>query len=259
MMFYPLAVLLFFLAACSAPQYRTRVIDEPATGVLKPWEKPYEVNGKRYQPLRGDNHSGYVEEGIASWYGRDFHGKKTSNGEIYDMHGSTAAHKTLPLGIYVKVKNMANNREAIARINDRGPFVKGRIIDLSYTLAKELDVVSAGTAPVRIEALGFRDADASGTFHWRQPKSYTPDLFAIQIGSFGVRENAERLASQMRSRHGFAGIQEEVLGGKTFLSCARRQLPEPISGRQRPGRLRTGGLRQQFRGSDGVIVAAGIE
>ncbi|MFA5515673.1 MAG: septal ring lytic transglycosylase RlpA family protein [Desulfuromonadales bacterium] len=215
MKFYLIVFLLFFVSACGGPTYRTRVIDSPRTGALKPWEKPYEVNGQRYQPLRGDNHVGYVEEGIASWYGRDFHGKKTSNGETYDMHGRTAAHKTLPLGIYVKVRNLANGKEAVARVNDRGPFVRGRIIDLSYTLAKDLGVVDAGTAPVRIEALGFREGDA-GNFQSRQPRSDAPDSFAVQIGSFSVRENADRLAAQMRSRHGAAGVKEERVGGKLF-------------------------------------------
>ncbi len=182
---------------------------------MKPWERPYEVNGERYQPLPKNAQSGYVEEGIASWYGPDFHGKQTSNGEIYDMHGRTAAHKTLPLGVYIKVRNLANGREVEARINDRGPFVKGRIVDLSQTLAKELDFIGTGTAPVRIEALGYRDSGASGV-NWRQPKSYTPDDFAIQIGSFGVRDNAERLAAQMRSRYGTAGVKEGWVEGKLY-------------------------------------------
>jgi len=81
---------------------------------------------------------GFTQEGVASWYGKDFHGKKTSNGEIYDMHAVTAAHKTLPLGVFVKVRNKDNGQEIIVRVNDRGPFVKDRIIDLSYSAAKSL-------------------------------------------------------------------------------------------------------------------------
>jgi rare lipoprotein A len=159
---------------------------------------------------------GYSEEGIASWYGGHFHGRQTSNGEVYDMHARTAAHKTLPLGVYVKVRNLDNGKETIARINDRGPFVKGRIIDLSYALAKELEVVGRGTAPVRIEALGFQETDVSGQVTWRQPKSYAVDHYAVQIGSFGVRGNADRLAAQMRARHGVAGVQEGWVGEKLF-------------------------------------------
>lgn len=216
MKYYLFVFLCLLLSACSSKKYYSRVLDEPRTRDMKPWERPYEVNGERYQPLPKSAQSGYVEEGIASWYGPDFHGKKTSNGEVYDMHGRTAAHKTLPLGVYVKVKNLANGREVEARVNDRGPFVKGRIIDLSQTLAKELDLIGAGTAPVRIEALGYRDAGAGGVVNWRQPKSYTPDDFAIQIGSFSVRDNAERLADQMRSRFGAAGVQEGWVGEKLY-------------------------------------------
>ena len=92
------------------------------------YPKPYKVFGKWYQPL--PDSKGFRQRGIASWYGKDFHGKKTSNGETYDMYAMTAAHKTLPLGTYVRVHNLENNRTLEVRINDRGPFVRGRIIDL---------------------------------------------------------------------------------------------------------------------------------
>ena len=90
--------------------------------------KPYSVNGVTYYPLPSED--GFVEEGMASWYGKPFHGRKTSSGEIYNMHEITAAHKTLPFGTYVKVENLLNHREIVVRINDRGPFAKERIIDL---------------------------------------------------------------------------------------------------------------------------------
>jgi rare lipoprotein A len=93
------------------------------------------------------------QEGIASWYGKDFHGKKTSSGDIYDMHKLTAAHKELPLGTRVRVTNLENRRQVDVLINDRGPFVRGRIIDLSYAAAKALDMVDQGTALVRITLL----------------------------------------------------------------------------------------------------------
>lgn len=204
------------LASACAPAYRSRVIETPDTRGLKPWEKPYEINGERYKPMRRGEDAGFVEQGVASWYGHHFHGKKTSNGEIYDMHARTAAHKTLPLGVTVKVKNLANGRETLARINDRGPFVKGRIIDLSYTLAKELGVDGPGTAPVRIEALGYRETGAGGEIVYRQPKSYTIGNYAVQIGAFTVRDNADRLADQMRGLHGAASVQEGWVNGKLF-------------------------------------------
>jgi rare lipoprotein A len=109
--------------------------------------KPYELLGRRYAPLTGD--VVFEEAGLASWYGTRFHGRPTSNGEIYDMFAMTAAHKTLPIPSYVRVSNPANGREVVLRINDRGPFVDGRVIDLSYTAALKLGVLR-GVAPVRV-------------------------------------------------------------------------------------------------------------
>jgi len=202
------------LAACSQPAYRTRVIDSPETRELKGHQKPYMVNGKLYAPLR--DHSGFVEEGIASWYGRDFHGKLTSNGEIYDMYALTAAHKTLPMGVHVRVTNTSNGRQMVVRVNDRGPFVAGRIIDLSYTAAKQLGVVGPGTAPVRIEALGYQAGDASGRISYRQPESYQVGSFTIQVGAFSVADNARRLAAKLRRSHGVSSIQEGWVNGQKF-------------------------------------------
>jgi rare lipoprotein A len=211
-------LILFMLAACVQPAYRSRVIETPETRELKGWEKPYEVNGERYQPMRGDGrtHVDFVEAGMASWYGPDFHGKKTSNGETYDMYAMTAAHKTLPLGVCVRVTNRANGRQAVVRVNDRGPFVKGRIIDLSYSAAKELGVVGPGTAPVRIEALGFRETGADGTVGYRQPGSYSAGSYSVQVGAFTVRENALRLAGRLQERHGYAGVRQEWVNGSLF-------------------------------------------
>ncbi len=111
----------------------------------------YEVFGRRYHVL--PTSSGYRERGIASWYGPKFHGKRTSGGETYDMHGMTAAHKTLPIPSWVEVTNLENDRRIVVRINDRGPFVHDRIIDLSYRAAQELDIVGNGTARVHVRAL----------------------------------------------------------------------------------------------------------
>ena len=113
--------------------------------------KPYDIMGKTYYPLSSSE--GYRRKGIASWYGDDFHGKKTANGEKYNMHDMTAAHPTLPLPTYVRVTHLENGKSIIVRVNDRGPFLRGRIIDLSYKAAKKLDMAEQGTAPVLLEAL----------------------------------------------------------------------------------------------------------
>jgi peptidoglycan lytic transglycosylase len=128
---------------------------------------------------------GYVETGIASWYGEEFHGRKTSSLEVYDMNDLTAAHNRLPLGTFVAVTNLNNGRSVIVRINDRGPFVKNRVIDLSFAAARAIDMVGTGTAPVRIEAL----------------PGISPPLkalsFSVQAGSFVGQENAEALRGQL--------------------------------------------------------------
>ena len=178
---------------------------------LKASQRPYTVLGKRYEPL--SSHEGFVQTGIASWYGPDFHGKTTSNGERYDMHALTAAHKTLPLGVYVRVLNRENDRELVVRVNDRGPFVKGRIIDLSYAAAKELGVDKAGTAPVRIEALGYRGA---ATDTYQAVEDYDAGNFTVQIGSFKERSNADRLSADMKKRFGHSEVQMAEVNGETF-------------------------------------------
>jgi rare lipoprotein A len=119
--------------------------------------KPYDVQGQRYVPLTGD--VAFAESGGASWYGRKFHGQPTSSGEVYDMFAMTAAHKTLPIPSYARVRNPANGRVVVVRINDRGPFVAGRVIDLSYTAALKLGVLT-GVAPVQVQRLTFEEIRA---------------------------------------------------------------------------------------------------
>lgn len=114
--------------------------------------KPYEVLGQRFEPIPHD--SAFRERGLASWYGRKFHGRRTASGEVYNMYAMTAAHPRLPIPSYVRVRNPANGREVIVRVNDRGPFHRGRIIDLSYTAALKLDLLR-GVAPVEIERITF--------------------------------------------------------------------------------------------------------
>lgn len=116
--------------------------------------KPYEVLGRRYVPETRD--VPLRETGLASWYGRKFHGRRTATGEIYDMHAMTAAHKTMPLPSYARVRNLKDGREIIVRVNDRGPFVEGRVIDLSYAAAVRLGVAN-GVSPVEVERLTFED------------------------------------------------------------------------------------------------------
>ena len=129
--------------------------------------KPYEVLGQAYTPLLGD--PPLVQRGLASWYGRKFHGRSTANGETYNMYAMTAAHKTMPLPSYARVRNPANGREVVVRINDRGPFHPARVIDLSYTAALKLGVL-AGVAPVEIERITYQ---AIRTGAWRMPGSTT--------------------------------------------------------------------------------------
>jgi rare lipoprotein A len=119
--------------------------------------RPYEVAGRRHVPLTAD--VAFAETGAASWYGRKFHGRPTSSGEPYDMYAMTAAHKTLPIPSYARVRNPANGREVVVRINDRGPFVDGRVIDLSYTAALKLGLL-AGVASVEVRRLTFADIRA---------------------------------------------------------------------------------------------------
>jgi len=159
---------------------------------------------------------GFSQRGIASWYGEDFHGRQTSNGETYDMYGISAAHKTLPLGTYVRVVNLDNNRSLDVRINDRGPFVRGRIIDLSYGAAKELGVVGPGTAPVDIVALGAPAPGASPSKPGYLPVDYYSGNFTFQVGAFVDRANAQRLADRLADRHENAHIVAFNDGQRTF-------------------------------------------
>ncbi|MBI5417969.1 septal ring lytic transglycosylase RlpA family protein [Candidatus Poribacteria bacterium] len=179
-----LQFLLFFVIIISGCTSRSSV---------RAYNKPYAVDGRQYYPVIESK--GFIEEGLASWYGKDFHGKKTSSGEIYDMNLKTAAHKTLPLGTYVKVKNIENGRITVVRINDRGPFVKGRIIDLSYAIACELGIDISGTAKVRIEALDRDDVQSISI------KNFSIGNFTIQVGAFKNKENADRLVERLKNMY----------------------------------------------------------
>ena len=134
--------------------------------------KPYEVFGRTYTPLASD--AALSERGLASWYGRKFHGRPTSSGEPYDMYAMTAAHKTMPIPSYARVRNPANGREVIVRINDRGPFHAGRVIDLSYTAAWKLGLLR-GVAPVELMRITFDDIRTGA---WRRDTSDAPTRVA---------------------------------------------------------------------------------
>ncbi len=178
--------------------------------------KPYKVLGKWYQPI--PHAKDFRQDGVASWYGEQFHGRKTSNGEIYDMHAMTAAHKTLPLGTYVLVQNKNNNKEVILRINDRGPFAKNRIIDLSYTAAKKLDAVGPGTIPVRVTALGAAEGPSgkAGIPESFVPVDYDSGTFTFQVGAFKDKENAERLVKKLNEKYDNAHISVFNTGPEIF-------------------------------------------
>ena len=206
------------LAACggnvrdSAPSGSVSIPDLPADPEPRPEPRSrygngpvYEVLGETYRVM--DSGSGYKERGVASWYGKKFHGRLTSNREPYDMYAMTAAHKTLPLPTYVNVRNLRNNKSIVVRVNDRGPFVHNRIIDLSYTAALKLDMVRDGTSLVEVTAITFDVPPGDRPVRIvepAQPPEAQPAMQAnneifVQVGAFGDRENAERRRSALLS------------------------------------------------------------
>lgn len=190
---------------------------------------PYTVMGQSFKPQTSLEEP-YKQKGRASWYGKKFHGAKTANGEIYDMHQMTAAHPTLPLPSYAKVTNLANGKSVIVRVNDRGPFLRGRIIDLSYAAAYQLGYINHGSAEVLVEkmtpeAIAQYHAEKNGTVVAQNgvqieqvafnnasalvPVHRTP--LYLQIGAFGNKNNAEALVSQVSSNHEGFGKVSQIL------------------------------------------------
>jgi rare lipoprotein A len=164
--------------------------------------------------------SGYQQRGFASWYGPGFHGKLTASGEVYEMDKYTAAHRTLPLGTYVRVKRLDGKGDPmVVRINDRGPFVDDRIIDLSRAAARQLEMLDDGVAEVEVVALG-----EGGKITRRKKeevvltprKDYSYGSFAVQVGAFTVRDNALRLVKRMKSDHGFSEMTRYNRGDAVF-------------------------------------------
>jgi rare lipoprotein A len=180
-------------------------------------ERPYAVNGRWYFPV--SSVAEYKETGICSWYGPDFHGKPTSTGEIYDMYGYTAAHRILPFNTQVRVKNPSNHKEIIVRINDRGPFLKDRILDLSFAGAKELGLIGPGTARIELEALGvLEESEENGQKVTRliHQIDYQQGDFSIQIGAFKDRQNALRLQERLLKDYPRTEVSETNRYGETF-------------------------------------------
>lgn len=200
------------LLACARPYYA------PSPHPPRPTPghpKPYRVHGAWYQPI--PNARGFEQTGIASWYGRDFHGRKTSNGEDYNMYALTAAHKTLPLGTYVRVRNLENGQSVDVRVNDRGPFVRGRVIDLSFTAAKRIGIVGPGTARVKVVALGAPKPKTAGSDKPQYvPMDYYSGNFTFQVGAFTQRGNAERLVAKLDRRYRNTHMVPYFDGRRTF-------------------------------------------
>lgn len=196
----------------------------------------YEVLGHRYFVLAAAD--GYRERGVASWYGPTFHGVSTSSGERYDMYGMSAAHKTLPLPTYARVTNLKNGRSIVVRINDRGPFVANRLIDLSYTAAAKLDMLREGTTLVEVHALTPGVPD-----ELTRSAASPPATLYMQAGAFADAQNAQRLAARL---HG-AGL-------------ATALVVPPIEGKSRLYRVRLGPVNSvaEFDSLAARLAALGI-
>ena len=166
--------------------------------------RTYVVLGNAYTPQT--ERRAYSQEGLASWYGRRFHGKKTASGEPYDMYGMTAAHPTLPIPSYVRVTSLVNGRSVVVRINDRGPFHRNRLIDLSYAAAHKLGYLGQGVARVRVESI---DPATAGI-----PEKASVDGLFLQVGAFGQPENAQKLLQRIKRELGLddARIQVVLIG-----------------------------------------------
>lgn len=220
-----LAACVLLLAACSGLETgptvtRPVVSDGVPTGQLDPASirdavprpeipgragnySPYTVLGKTYEVLPSGK--GYQEQGVASWYGSKFHGRKTSNGEVFDAWGMTAAHKTLPIPAYLRVTNLDNGLTAVVRLNDRGPFHDDRILDLSYAAAVKLGFAERGTAPVRVEVIDFSPeeiASAMPADRLQQPVGEESGDLYLQVGAFRNPASAANLRNRIEALTG---------------------------------------------------------
>jgi len=251
------ALLAGLLAACGAPKRGAYYQDDgpgrtpvdvqaipDAVPRIEPFAqanlRPYVVAGRRYTPI-ADNR-GFRQEGLASWYGRQFHGKPTANGETYDMYAMTAAHPTLPIPSYARVTRKATGQSVIVRVNDRGPFHSVRVIDLSYAAAAKLDLIAPGTAMVIVEAISHDQIRANSasppaqttaspsppTQQKTEPQADIRQIF-LQFGAFSIADNAYRLANRINPsvqqtatvRRGSDGLHRVLLGPYPSRDAAR--------------------------------------
>ena len=200
------------------PDLAARPDAEPRIEAVRPGgaNKPYQVLGRDYVPLTGD--AAFRERGLASWYGRKFHGRRTASGEVYDMYAMTVAHPTLPIPSYARIVNPANGRAVVVRVNDRGPFHAGRIVDLSYAAALKLDLLR-GVAPVELERLTFADIRAGA---WRRDDAAAtePAVAFVAATPADAVADAPPKPAPTRAGRGFwvqLGAFRERNGAETFL------------------------------------------
>ena len=203
--------------SCSVKSVIPPIQEIPPGADVPPSQKPYQINGIWYYPV--PTAIAYDEVGTASWYGEKFHGRPTACGEPYDMNQLTAAHKTLPLGTYLKIINIENSKKVVVRINDRGPFVAGRIVDLSYKAAQILDIVNPGTAKVRIEAIIPKEEEQLGEASCVKKNSehnFRYGNFIIQVGAFQHLTTALQYQKKLLNEFEMVHIQPVVTGGKAY-------------------------------------------
>ncbi len=200
---------IFLFVSCARPVKEVSSISTPVPG----WLKPYTINGKTYYPL--PSAEGYEETCIASWYGPGFHGKEAASGDIYNMYEYTAAHKILPIGTYILVTNLENGKQLVVRINDRGPFVEDRCIDLSYASAKALGMIGKGLTRVKIVALseGERIGDQ---IVYRNKPNIKFNNFYLQVGAFKYYSNALSLKMKLEKEFERVEIEPYYKNGTTF-------------------------------------------
>lgn len=165
------------------------IVVEDARANIPQTQRPYTINNKTYYPIFPTPR--FQQQGKASWYGPKFHGRPTSNGEVFDMYGMTAAHKELPMNTLLRVKNLENGKEITVRINDRGPFITGRIIDLSYAAAKALNMVRSGIVQTEISVI-------SEAPYNRLRKHYNQEYY-VQVGAFSKPQNAQRIQQNFQN------------------------------------------------------------
>ncbi len=208
----------------SLPTPKTQIAHEPLSHYGNP--STYHEKGEKYQVLTSAQ--GYKAQGTASWYGPDFHKHRTSSGEPYNMYALTAAHKTLPLPTYVRVKNLENGQETVVKVNDRGPFHGDRVIDLSYAAAKKLGVIEKGTAPVEIVAIG------------TPPKAN----YYLQAGAFSTAKRAKALKYKLLSSNFNTTVNVEQRDNKFIVNLG------PIANKQQSdlfkAKLKTHGILNAF-------------